>query len=80
MADCTGTLIVSLNHCTVTSDSKADVNDWLHSLEYIRSQLWTAFNSEVLLMGYSDSSLALNMSEHQMKVGTLVFYWLNVKY
>lgn len=31
MAGCTGTLIVSLNHRAVTSDSKADMIDWLHS-------------------------------------------------
>lgn len=40
MADCTGTLIVSPNHCTVTSDRKAAMKDWLRPLEYTCSQLW----------------------------------------
>lgn len=31
MAGCTGALIVSLNHRAVTSDSKADMIDCLHS-------------------------------------------------
>lgn len=58
MADCTGTLIVSLNHCAVTSDSKTDGTSRLHSLEYICTQLWLSVGS-YLIMCNAKSTVAL---------------------